>query len=152
MSELIRVDNRFNKVLRIFLRRVVANLSAKGAVLIFPGKFSGIGRRCRMWSSVVTALDGDGRHRYIRQRGELLFIGVIFLLPLLQPQTPAVITERDGNVVRIIEGFGAGIEGGIAECPVRRSLGPDQTGKIVRIFSIAFSTARRGEVELIPPL
>lgn len=105
-----------------------------------------------MWCSVVTALDGDGRHRNVRQRSQLLFVGVIFLLTLLQPQTPAVITERDGNVVRIIEGFGARIEGGIAEFPVRRSLGPNQPGKIVRIFSIAFRTARRGEIELIPPL
>ena len=56
-----------------------------------------------MWCSVVTALDGDGRHRNVRQRSQLLFVGVIFLLTLLQPQTPAVITERDGNVVRIIE-------------------------------------------------
>ena len=81
-----------------------------------------------------------------------MFIGVIFRLPFFQTQTPAVITERDGNVVRVIEGFGAGIEGGIAEFPVRRSLGPDQPGKIVRIFSIAFRPARRGEIELIPPL
>lgn len=58
-----------------------------------------------MWCPVVTALDGDGRHRNVRQRSQLLFVGVIFLLTLLQPQTPAVITERDGNVVRIIEGL-----------------------------------------------
>ena len=58
---------------------------AEGAVLIFAGKFSCIGLRCRMRRAVVAAFDGDRWDGDIRQRGQFLLVAVVFALAFFQP-------------------------------------------------------------------
>jgi hypothetical protein len=60
--------------------------------------------------------------------------------------------DDDIHMIRIIEGRGAAIEGGIIEFPFRRGDSPDQLRKIVPVFVVACPATVGGKIVLIPPL
>ncbi len=84
--------------------------------------------------------------------GEPLFQIVVFRLAFGEAEPPAVIVDRDRDVIGVIEGCGAAIESGVVEIPFRRGDLPNEFGKIVPVFFVAGPASLGGEVELIPPL
>ena len=75
-------------------------------------------------------------HRNVRDGdnltfGEPLFQIIIFRFALSESKPPTVIVNRDVDVVRIIKGLCATLEGRIVEIPFRRSLFPDELREIV---------------------
>jgi len=78
-----------------------------------------IGSACG--ASLVSPSSVYGRHADQRGLRQPLFEVVIFRLALGQAESPAVIMDHDGNVIRVIEGRGAAIERGIVELPHRGS-------------------------------
>src|SRR5918993_2073073 len=59
--------------------------------------------------------------------------------------------DHDADVIRVVEGCRAAIEGGVVEVPLRRGELPNQLRELTPVFVIARSAAFRGEVILIPP-
>jgi hypothetical protein len=60
--------------------------------------------------------------------------------------------DDDLDMIRIVEGGGAAIEGGIIEGPLRRSELPDELGKVVRVLVVAGTAAFRRKIILVPSL
>src|SRR5204863_9513061 len=60
--------------------------------------------------------------------------------------------DHDADMIRIVEGRGAALEGGIIEVPVWRSELPDELRKVVPVLLVAGPAAFRGKVILVPPL
>src|SRR5688572_21547687 len=91
---------------------------------------------------------GDGDHRAL---GKALLQLIILRLALGQALPPTIIVDHDADVIGIVEGDRAAIEGGVVEVPIWRSGAPDELGKLAPVFLITRSAAFGGEVELIPP-
>jgi len=60
--------------------------------------------------------------------------------------------DRDGDVIPVLEGLRAAIEGGVVELPLRRGQLPDQLREIMRVLRVACAAPLGREVELVPPL
>jgi hypothetical protein len=77
---------------------------------------------------------------------------IVFRLAFSKSEPPAVIVDCNRDVIRIVEGGGAAVEGDVIEVPFGRSELPDQLRKIVAVFFIAGPATFGGKIELIPPL
>ncbi len=98
------------------------------------------------------AFQGNRGHADVRSFSEPLFQLIIFRLAFSQPEPPAVIVDHDADVIRVVEGRGAALEGGLVEVPFRRSDLPDELRKVAPVFVVADPAAFGGEVILVPPL
>ena len=84
--------------------------------------------------------------------GKPLFERVVFCFAFGKALPPAIIVNHDRDVIRVVEGLCAALEGRVIEIPLRRSELPDQLGKLAAIHFIAGPAAFGREIELIPPL
>ena len=73
-------------------------------------------------------------------------------LALSEPEPPAVVVDHDGDVVGVVEGRGAALEGRVVEVPLRRGGLPDELGEVAAVLLVAGPAALGGEVVLVPPL
>src|SRR5262249_60793671 len=103
-----------------------------------------------MRRAIGMAFEGDGGHGDDRSLGEPLFNLVVLRLPFSQSKPPAIIMNRDGDVIRVLERRRAAIKGGVIEIPFRRSKVPDELRKVVPVFLVAGPAALGGKIELIP--
>src|ERR1700684_1432916 len=104
-----------------------------------------------MWCTIGIALEGDGRHRDDRRFSKALVQIVVFGFAFGQADSPAIIVDYDGDVIRIIEGRCGAIESGIVEIPFWRSELPNELRKIAPVLVVAGSTVFRRKVVLVPP-
>ena len=104
-----------------------------------------------MWRTIGIALHRDGRHGDDRRFRKSLVQIVVLGLALGEADSPAIIVDCDGDLIRIIQGRCAAIECGIVEVPFRRSELPDELRKIVPVFVVAGPAIFRGEVILVLP-
>lgn len=112
-----------------FLRRVVPDTTGEEPVLIFARELLCIRRRVWMWRTIGIAFNGDGRHGDDRTLRKPLFQIVILRLAFGETQAPAIIMDRNDDMIRIVEPLCAAREGLIAEIPLRRSELPDELCK-----------------------
>src|SRR5882724_11932748 len=145
-------ENGFGKGLRGFLRQIVSDTALDGSVRILAGELIGVGARLGMRSAVRVAFHRDGRHSDDRGGGQPLLEVVVLALAVGEAEPPAVVMDRDGDMIRVVEGGCAAVERGIVEPPLRRSDLPDELCEVVRVFRVAGTAAFRGEIELVPPL
>ena len=103
-----------------------------------------------MRCAVGITLEGDGGYRDHRKFGKFLFQIVILRFAFSETQTPAVVVNRNGYMIWIIEGGRAAIERGIVEPPLRRGGFPDQLGELAPVFLIAKPPALCGKIKLVP--
>src|SRR5262245_23432268 len=99
-------------------------------MLVFTGEFPGVGAWLRMWRAIGVTFQGDGRRADHRGGGEPLLQLVVFPLAVGQAEPPAVIMDHDVDMIRVVEGRRAAIEGGIVELPLRRGDLPDEPGEV----------------------
>src|SRR5262249_28119401 len=135
-----------------FLRQVVPDPSRDVPVLVWARKFAPVGARLQVRRAVGVTLHGDGGHGNYRSCRKLLFQRVEFGFAFCEAQPPAVVMDDNGNVVWIVEGRGAAIEGSVVELPVGRSELPNQLRKLAPVFFVTGTAALSGKIELVPPL
>src|SRR6187402_1208946 len=100
-SEFACFDNSVCKGLRRLLWHVMPD-AVEDLMGIFTRKFAGICLPVGIGAVKVTA-DGDGGHRDDRAFTELVLQYIILRIAFRQAETPAVIMDHDGRMVRIIE-------------------------------------------------
>ena len=105
-----------------------------------------------MRRAVGIAFERNGRHGYDRKCSETLLQLGVLRLAVGEAEAPAVIVDDDVDVIGIVEGRGAAVEGGVIELPLRRGELPDQLCEIMPVLVVAGAPALGGEIELIPPL
>src|SRR5262249_11440731 len=145
-------DHGLGERLWRFLRKVVTDAARDQPVLIFSREFLLVGTRVGMRRAIGVAFEGDGRHGDDRSLGESLFNLVGLGLALSQCEPPAIIMDRDGDMIRVLERRRAAIEGGVVEIPFRRRELPDELRKVVPVFLVAGPATLRGKIELVPPI
>ena len=104
-------------------------------VFISAREFPGIGIVVRVRCAVGIAFEGNRWHGDVRTFREPLFQIVILPLAFSQPEPPAVIVDHDADMIRVVEGRCAALEGGIVEVPLGRGELPDEPGKVARYLS-----------------
>ena len=100
---------------------------------------------------VGVAFQGARRHGDRRKGGALPLARVVARLAFGQPKPPAVIVNRDCDMIGIVERRRRAREGGIVERPAGGGRPPDQPREIAGVGGIAGAAALGGEIELIPP-
>src|SRR5450755_3662356 len=150
--ESVDIDDRLGKGQRRFLGQIVPDAARDDAVRIATHEFPGIGTGLGVWGPIGIAFQGDRRHGDGRSCGEPLFQLVIVRLTCSQSEPPAIIMDHDADMIRIVEGRGAALEGGLVEVPFGRSELPDEPGKVAPVSLVAGPAALGGEVILVPPL
>ena len=116
-----------------FLRQIVADAAGDQPVRILAGELLGIGGGVRMRRAVGVAFQRDGRHGDDRTCGEPLFQLVIPRLARRQAEPPAVVVDHDADVIRIVEGRRAALEGRVVEVPLAAT----------RVCQISLANSRR---------
>src|SRR5215813_1242508 len=104
-----------------------------------------------MWSAVRVAFKRDRGYGNVGELGEPRLERIVLRLTFGQPETPPIVVDRNGDVIRIVEGRRRPIESGVIEIPLRRGALPDKLGKVSRVFFVAGPAALRGKVILVPP-
>jgi hypothetical protein len=115
-------------------------------MFVLARELLGIGRRVRVGCAIGIPFQGDRRNADHRELGEPLLQSIVFGLTFRQSKPPAVIVDRDRDVIRVVECRSAAIEGGIVEIPLRRSKLPDQLGEVAPVFLVAGAASPRCEV------
>src|SRR5258707_10474493 len=69
----VRIDDCFGKVVRGFLRQIVADAALDGPVRISAREFFGVGAGLRVWRALGVAFHRDGGHGDHRSCGKPLF-------------------------------------------------------------------------------
>ena len=72
-----------------------------------------------MRCAVCIAFKGNRGHADGRSFGETLFQIVVFRLAFGEAEPPAVVVDRDVDVIRVVEGRCTAIERGVVEVPLR---------------------------------
>ena len=121
-------------------------------VRISTREFLGIGTGVRVWCTIGIAFKSNSGHGDVRSLGEPLFQLVIFRLAFSQSEPPAIKMDHDADMIRVVEGRCAALEGGIIEVPLGRSDLPDELGKVVPVLLVAGPAAFGGKIILVPPL
>ena len=135
------------------LWKVVTDAAGDDPACIFACELLAIGCRVRrVWRTVGIAFKGDGGHGDGRKLSELLFEFVILRFAFRQSNSPAIVVNHDGDMIRIVEGRCGAIECRIVKVPFGRSDLPNELRKIAAVFVVAEHAALRGEIELVPPL
>src|SRR5881227_1031860 len=122
----VDIDDSLGKGLGSFLRQIVPDAARDDPVFIAAREFPGIGTGLRVWCAIGIAFKSNRGHSDVRTCGELLFQIVIVRLAFSQSQPPAIILDHDADMIRIVEGRGAALEGGLVEVPVWRSDLPNE--------------------------
>src|SRR5262245_21981937 len=104
-----------------------------------------------MWGAVRVAFKRDRGHGNVGELGEPRLERIVLRLTFGEPETPPIVVDRNGDVIRIVEGSRRPIESGVVETPLRRGGLPDEPGKVVRVSFVAGPAALGGEVILVPP-
>src|SRR5215510_9406340 len=99
-----------------------------------------------MWSAVRVAFKRDRGHGYAWELGEPRLERVVLRLAFGEPEAPPIVVDRNGDVIRIVEGSRRPIEHGVIEIPLRRGGLPDQPAKVACVFFVAGPAAVGGEV------
>ena len=119
VSKVIGVEHGLCERLRGFLRQIVADAASNQTKLILASELLGVCLRLRVRRAVGVALQGDGRHRDLREQGQSFFQGIVFGFALDQVQPPAIVVDRDGDMVGVIERGRAALVGGVVKVPFR---------------------------------
>src|SRR3954463_6009668 len=114
------------------------------AMFVVAGKHAGVTGRIGMWSAICVPFEGDRRHRNSRAFGETALKPVILRLTVGQPEAPAVIVDDDVDVIGIVEGFSAALEGRVVEPPLRGGQLPDKPRECFRVRLIPCTPALGG--------
>ena len=117
-----------------------------------PENFAAYAGRIRMWCAVCVALERDRGHGDDGAFGEPLLQFCVPSFAVSQPESPAVVVNRDGDVIRVVEGRCAALEGRVVEVPPRRRGPPDELRKFPPVLVVSGPAALGGEVVLVPPL
>src|SRR5262245_58365543 len=104
-----------------------------------------------MWSAVRVAFKRDRGHGNVWELGEPRLERIVLHLAFGEPEAPPIVVDRNGDVIRIVEGRRRPIERGVVEIPLRRRGLPDESSKVARVFFVAGLAAVGGEVILVPP-
>src|SRR5215475_5154284 len=104
-----------------------------------------------MWSTVRVAFKRNRGHGNVWELGEPRLERIVPRLALGEPEAPPIVVDRNGDVVRIVEGSRRPIESSIIEIPPRRGGLPNEPSKVTRVFFVAGPAALGGEVILVPP-
>src|SRR5262244_3824782 len=104
-----------------------------------------------MWSAVRVAFKRDRRHGNVWELGEPRLERIVLRLAFGEPETPPIVVDRNGDVIRIVEGSRRPTESGVVEIPPRRGGLPDEFGKVACVLFVASPAALGGEVILVPP-
>ena len=135
-----QVQDAAGKGLRRLLRRVVARPGDHPA-LVGPGEIPRVaGRALDRADAVRRAMRRDGRHGDRGWAASAASIGSSAGSPGGVAEAVAVGLDHDVDEVRVVEGGGAGGEGGVVEIPVRRPEPPEQPGDAAPVGA----PARRG--------
>jgi hypothetical protein len=118
--------------LRCFLGQVVTD-PLEIPVRIIARELFGVRVRRRVGCSIGITFEGNGGHADDRGFEKFVFQIVVFRLALRQPQPPAIVMDRDRDVVRVIEGGCAAIKCGVIKVPFRGSKLPDKLREFVRV-------------------
>src|SRR5437867_12138259 len=92
------------------------------------------------------------RYGDYRTRGQPLFQIFIFRFAFSQSEPPAIIMNRDRDVIWIVQGRRAAIEGGCIEVPFRRSQLPNELREVMAIFFVSCPASLRRKIMLVRPL
>src|SRR5258705_11598589 len=127
---------------------MVADASGDSPVRVFAREFLHIRIRLQVRRAVGVAFKCDRRPRDPWSRTKRFFKFVIFPFAISQSEPPAIIVNRDPDVIRILERRSAAIEGGVIEVPLRRSELPNELREIMSIFVVPSPTAFGSKIEL----
>ena len=105
-----------------------------------------------MRRAVGVAFERDRGHRDHRPRGELLLELGVLGFAVGEPEPPAVVVDHDRDVVGVVEGRCAALEGGVVEVPLRGGGPPDELRELAPVLLVPRPAALGGEVVLVPPL
>src|SRR5438552_16758540 len=123
---MVDIDHRLREGLRRFLRQIVSDASRDQAVFILSREFFRVRRGLRMWRAVRVTFEGDRRDADGRKLSEPCFEVVVFALAVRKAESPAIVVYDDRNMIGVIKGYRAAIEGGVIEIPLRRRDLPDE--------------------------
>ena len=129
----------------------MANTTLDRPVRVFARELHAIRFGFRVRRAIGVAFQGNRWHRDNQALGQPLFKMVVFRFAVRQAQSPAVIVDDDGNVVRVFERGRGAVERRVVELPLRRRELPDQLREIMPVFIVAEYAAFSGEVKLVPP-
>ena len=143
----VDIDDGLGKGLGCFLRQIMPDTARDDPVRIAAREFAGIGAGVRVKCPIGIAFQGHRGHGDVRSLGEPLFQFVIVRLALGQPEPPAISMDHDADMIWIVEGRCAALEGGLVEVPFRRSELPDELRKVVPVFVVAGPAAFSSSLE-----
>lgn len=129
----------------------MANATPDQPMFAAAGELARIGSRLRMRRPVGVPLESNRGDRDVRREGQSGLERIVPPLPISKAKPPAVIVDDDADMIRIFESLRAARERGLLEPPLRRRRLPNEPGEIAPIGRIAGLSARRCEIELIPP-
>src|SRR5262245_35521708 len=86
-----------------------------------------------MWSAVRVAFKRDRGHGNVWELGEPSLERVLLRLAVGEPEAPPIVVNRNGDVIRIVEGSRRPIERSVIEIPLRRGGLPNEPRKVARI-------------------
>jgi hypothetical protein len=148
----VDIGDRLGKVKRRFLGQIVPDAARDGPVFIAAREFPGIGTGVRVKCPIGIVFQGHRGHGDVRKFGEPLFQLVVVRLAFGQSKPIAIKMDHDADMIRVVEGRGAALEGGLVKGPCGRSGLPDEFRKVVPVSLVAGPAAFRDEVILVPPL
>src|SRR5262245_50740049 len=104
-----------------------------------------------MRSAVRVAFKRYCGHGNVWELSEPRLERIVLCLTFGEAEAPPIVVDRNGDVIRIVEGSRRPIESGVVEIPLRRGGLPDELGKVARVLFVAGPAALGGEVVLVPP-
>src|ERR1700746_3524593 len=97
----------------------MANPTVDRSVYILAGELPGVGCGLRVRRAIGVTLERKGGPRDVRACREALFQFGIVRLALREPEPPTIVMDHDADMVRVVEGGGAAVEGRLIEVPFR---------------------------------
>jgi hypothetical protein len=134
------------------LEQIVPDAARDGPVFIAAREFAGIGTGVRVKCPIGIVFQGHRGHCDVRKFGKPLFQLVIVRLAFGQSKPIAIKMDHDADMIRVVEGRGAALEGGLVKGPCGRSGLPDAFRKVVPVSLVAGPAALGGKVKIVPPL
>ena len=87
--------------------------------LVRARELTRVGARVRVPRPIGVAFEGDGRYADDGALREPPFEVVVSRFPFGQPEPPSVVVDHDVDMILVVEGRGAALEGRIVEVPCR---------------------------------
>jgi hypothetical protein len=148
----VDIDDSLGKGLGRFLGQIVPDAARDDPVFIAAREFPDIGTDVRVKCPIGIVFQGNRGHGDVRKFGEPLFQLIVLRLAFSQSEPIAIKMDHDADMIRVVEGRGAALEGGLVEVPFGRGELPDEPGKVVPVLLVAGPAALGGKVILVPPL